>query len=305
MQYQIRTSAGPSAAVGLACVLLATVGFGLNPVFAKLAYATGLSPEAAVLYRFGLPALVLLPFLIREAKAIRPRDLALALGAGGLMGAGTLAYFRALDSLPVTLAAMVYYTYPVFVLALGRLFFAQRLGPRRMAAGGLMLGGAALAIGPSSLAPEQVGALLLVFAAPLAYGLLLNLLSTTLAQMPTLPKTAAAVLGCALVALAFTLRATDGLTPETLGLGYAVIALLALAGMLLPALLLTLGAPIVGATTTGIVSAAELVIAIVAGWAFLGEHATPIQLAGCLLIVVAVMLASLSGKRGAEEPLAH
>lgn len=292
-------------AIGLASVLLATVGFGLNPVFAKLAYSAGLSPEAAVLYRFGLPALLLLPFLIKGMRTTGRRDMAVALAAGGLMGAGTLAYFRALDSLPVTLAAMIYYTYPVFVLALGRLFFAQRLGPRRMVAGVLILAGAALAIGPSALAPGQVGALLLVFAAPLTYGLLLNLLSTTLADMPVLPKTAASVLGCALVALPFTLHATAGLTPDSAGPGYMAIALLAFAGMLVPGLLLTVGAPIVGATTTGIVSAAELVIAIAAGRVFLGEHTTPLQTAGCLVIVAAVMLASLSGKRGAEEPAAH
>ena len=49
--------------IGFGLVILAGAGFGLNPLFAKMAYAAGLGPSGALLWRFVGLMLVTLPFL--------------------------------------------------------------------------------------------------------------------------------------------------------------------------------------------------------------------------------------------------
>ena len=283
-----------SALVGIALVLVSSVGFGLNPLFARLAYDAGLSAEAATLYRFAIPALILLPAL---RAAFRWPALAGIAGAAGIfMGIGTAAYFRALEALPVALAALIYYTYPAFALLLGRVVFGETLGLRRSLAGALVVAGAAVAIGPASLAPEQLSAAALCFLAPLAYALLLNLLATTLAPMPVLPKTAAVLLGCCVATAPLALWTGGAVWPASPA-GYGAIAALGLLGMLIPALLVTLGAPLAGAAATGVISGAELAVAMGSGWLFLDEPVRPTQLVGGGLVLGAALLAGISRQR--------
>ena len=51
------------ASAGSALVLMAAIGFGLNPLFARLLYAEGLGAEMVTLYRFIVPAFLLLFFM--------------------------------------------------------------------------------------------------------------------------------------------------------------------------------------------------------------------------------------------------
>lgn len=83
---------------GMALVLLATVGFGLNPLFARWAYLGGLTPETALVYRFLVPAAALAPFLPAALRAPAGAGRGLALGV--FVGVGTLTYFRAIAVCP-------------------------------------------------------------------------------------------------------------------------------------------------------------------------------------------------------------
>ena len=44
-------------------VITAMVGYGFNPFFARWIYEYGLSPEIIVVYRYGIPAFLMLPFI--------------------------------------------------------------------------------------------------------------------------------------------------------------------------------------------------------------------------------------------------
>lgn len=94
----------------MALVLLAAVGFGLNPLLARWAYAGGLTPETALVYRFLIPAVVLLPFVPAALRA--PGTAARGLALGALVGIGTLTYFRAIAVVPVATAALIITTQP-------------------------------------------------------------------------------------------------------------------------------------------------------------------------------------------------
>ena len=60
------------------------VGYGFNPLFARWIYAFGLSPEIGVVYRYGLPALLMLPFVTSIRN--QPRESLMAFCGGLSMG---------------------------------------------------------------------------------------------------------------------------------------------------------------------------------------------------------------------------
>ena len=89
-------------------VLTAMVGYGFNPLFARWIYAFGLSPEISVVYRYGLPALLMLPFVTSIRN--QPRESLMAFCGGLSMGLGALGYFKALSVLPVSVCVLIFFT---------------------------------------------------------------------------------------------------------------------------------------------------------------------------------------------------
>ena len=88
-------------------VLTAMVGYGFNPLFARWIYAFGLSPEISLVYRYGLPALLMLPFVTSIRN--QPRESLMAFCGGLSMGLGALGYFKALSVLLVSVCVDLFY----------------------------------------------------------------------------------------------------------------------------------------------------------------------------------------------------
>jgi drug/metabolite transporter (DMT)-like permease len=275
----VGASRDPST-VGLALMVGAAVGFGLNPLFARYAYAGGVGPEAAALYRFAVPALALLPFCLAARR--HPH--------------------AALAVLPVALPALVYFTYPAFTLVLGRILFGERIAPRAAGACACVLLACALILAPGHLTAGQAGALLLCLAAPLAYALLLHGYARWLTPLPVAARTALTLVGATLVLLPVLLLVrggTGGLLPVA-GIGWVGVAGLVTVCSLLPQLVTTLAVPMLGAGAAAVAGSMELVTTLAVGWLALGEAMTAMAAAGGGLILAAQWLGY--SRAGPTEP---
>lgn len=279
---------------GYALVALATLGFGMIPLFAIWTFRLGLSAEASAFWRYCIPALLLSPWLLRLRAGAR--DVIVLFAAGMFVGLGTYFYFAALEALPVSLAAVVYYTYPAMTLVVGWAFFAQRLGLRRIVSVALVIAGAAVTLRPSGLGPGQLGVLAMSALAPFAFAVLLNVLAVSRDGLAVPAQTAIVTSGCALALLPLALGTPGAILPATAS-GYAAVAGIGIVGMMLPALLLTKGLARIGAQAAGVISALELVVAMAAAWLVLGEAIGPWQTLGGALVVTASMVAALSRRR--------
>lgn len=126
--------------VGLGLALLAALGFGTLGVWGKLAAQVGLDPFAALAWRFGLVALILLP-LTGRGLTWRQRGPLLAVGL--LYTVATACYFAALGRITAGTTSLLLYLAPAFVILfgwlLGRRPDAARLGAVALAALGLGL----------------------------------------------------------------------------------------------------------------------------------------------------------------------
>ncbi|KHD89171.1 MAG: transmembrane protein [Bdellovibrio sp. ArHS] len=115
-------------------ISIASVGFGFLGIFAKWAFASGLSVGQFLSYRFTLAALLIWIFLLlfkpQWIKLNRRQTvIASLLGVFGYALFSTL-YFEAIDGLSVTLAALLLYTYPFWVNVFSHFFTHDKISKK-------------------------------------------------------------------------------------------------------------------------------------------------------------------------------
>lgn len=134
---------------GLVCIFLSAAGFGAMPIFAKLAYADGITLPTLLFLRFVLAGgLMAAMLLLRGVRWPTGGALWTLIGMGAFGYAGqAFCYFAALHYATAGLTALLLYLYPVIVTLLSAVVFRRALTPLRLGAVFAALFGTALAVG--------------------------------------------------------------------------------------------------------------------------------------------------------------
>lgn len=281
----------PITATGV--VVLAMIGYGFNPLFARWIYAEGLSPEISVFYRYGLPALLMAPFLKTTLRF--PRESLLSFIGGLAMGVGALGYFKALAVLPVSLCILIFFTYPLFTIMVSSLVFRIPLTRRNFSASILILLGCAFTLTPSGdFSTDQWIAVLWCFLAPLGVTTIILIFSLKIRNMRKLSSTSLLLCGNTLVGTV-ALYFQDGerwlpLTTE----GYFAIIGVGLITALLPHLLFIWASPTAGPARTAIAGSAEFLTSLTIGWVILAEPVLWNQMLAAVAILTALLISVTS-----------
>lgn len=280
----------PVAAAPTLVILLAAVGFGLVPLFAKHLQALGVSSPAIALYRFCFSALATAPFL-PYARAKRGQAL-VVVASGVFVGLGWIGYLEAVQNVTVAAAGVVYMSYPLFALAFAWLFAGQRPGGRALAAGLLVLSAALLLLDPDQLSTSGVHALLWSLPAPMSFGLVVVVLSCLVSRLDGLERLACVMLGASLglAPLAAAGTGAGSALPGSVA-GWALVLGLAAVTALLPQLLYVLACRHVGPARTSAAGAFELPTMFAVGWLAFGEPLSLAELAAGSLILAATLVA--------------
>jgi len=129
-------------------VLLSTLGFGSIAMFAKIAYAAGVSPSLLLALRFLLAGAFLAPVVwLKRIPMPRGRVLAGFILMGALYTAQSQSYFTALMYASSGLVALLLYIYPILVTALALLLGWERLNRRTLTLLALATAGLAITLG--------------------------------------------------------------------------------------------------------------------------------------------------------------
>lgn len=276
------------AAVGLLLTLASAGLYGLNIVFARLASFDGIGGTSLVFYR-----VVLMLALVGAAAALSRAPLSVPRGERGALLALALstavigsAYLSSVAFIPVTVAVVVFYTFPVLIVLASPLVTGAPLTPGLVGSAGAALLGVALVIGPAfeGLDPRGVA---LAFAASIATavqffaaakaartGLIAKVLWI---HLLVLPATALFALGSGGLNAPGDLLLAPLAVALTIG-GY-------LFGFFLQLAAIARSSPVVA----GIAYCAEPVVAALSSAAILGEGLSGVQWLGGAVVIAAIV----------------
>ncbi len=291
--------------IGPALILLAGCFWGSMGIFVRRLTDYGFSSIQIVAIRVTLAALIFCILLfIKDPSGFRisVKDIPLFLGLGfGSILFFTVCYFTAITMMPLSTAAILLYTSPIWIMLMSVLFFREKLTGRKLLALVLAFAGCVLVSGVSGEGMTLTG-LLVGLGSGIGYGLYSILGTVALRRYSPYTVTTYtfvfAALGSWLICRPAEMLAKFAAAPNLPGLVFFCV-LTALVTAVIPFLAYTLGLQTVEASRAGILATVEPLVATLIGVAVFSEPLTLLSGLGMLLILAAVVL--LNGKTESEN----
>ena len=286
------TTPAPGSLAGVLVTAFAAVSISLTLVLTPLVYDAGMSPLTVIAVRplVFAAAVWLLYRATSRPLSLPGRDRAIAFGLGVLYLIGTGGYLASVVTLPISLAVLVFYTYPLLTLVISCLVERQRPRALELAALLVALVGLALALGVEFDRLHPVG-LALVGTGALAMANSFYWLGRKLGGVDTAVATFHMGLSGFAVGLAALLASGTMAWPDQQGawgwLLFAGILVTFTAGFFG----MFRGVALIGSVRAATIMNLEPVATIGLAFVILGERLTAWQLVGAALVVGAVVAA--------------
>lgn len=288
---------GPAwnAFLGYVFVLLAGVGFGFLGIFGRLAYQSGLNIGELLTFRFTLATVILfIGLLVFNPKLIRVSFkqifISAALGVFGYAVFSTL-YFKSIEGLSVPLAALLLFTFPIFV-NLGAHFILQEKLSRKQTTSLVIacIGLGILLWGP--LVANSLSSVVYALVAALSYSI--YVLVSGRYQQNIQPLSASLyVMASAGLALYLFHQPDFAKLLELSAPQIYIIFGIALVSTIGPLTLFLAGLQRLSSSKASIAVMIEPVVATLAAGTLLNETLTGLQLFGAALVMIALVLNAL------------
>ena len=282
--------------IGPLLIILAGCFWGSMGIFVRKLTGWGFTSVQIVAIRVTLAALFFSLLLLVKDRAgfrIALRDIPLFLGLGfGSILFFTVCYFTAITMMPLSTAAILLYTSPIWILLMSVLFFHEKLNRRKLLALALAFAGCVLVSGISGDGVTLTG-LLVGLGSGIGYGLYSILGTVALRKYSPYTVTTYTFLfaaaGSWLICRPAEMvsRFTSAAEPVSLLL---FCCLTALVTAVIPFLAYTLGLRTVEASRAGILATVEPMVATLVGILVFSEPLTLLSGLGMLLILSAVIL---------------
>lgn len=273
--------------LGLGCGVIAAFCFSMGVLLSPTVYAAGGGAATIVVVRLALilPAFTLFAVLTRHPIVLPPRQRLVAFGLGILTAFQTLIIFTSFRYIPISLAILIEYIYPLLVLLAMRVLFGEELTAARLVAMAVALVGLALALQVELRAAQPLGIFLAALSAVLV--------ATRLIASSRFLRTADVIrllihMQVAGLAVVLPLFAALGQLqfPQTLEGMAALGGMAAFSGV---GVFLSLKAlTLIGPTRASMAQAMESVFTVTLAGVLLGESLTPQKMLGAAMVIGAV-----------------
>lgn len=281
-----------------ATLLLIALMMGANHVAARIAFNHGVDVATAVVFRSTVTALVIVALLamkgVRVSFTARHKRMLPLIGL--LIGIQSLCLYSSVARLPVALALLAFNTYPIWTALWARVVYRQRPERALLIAMPVILLGLALALDVLGAASglgaagqwSRIGAgVAFALAAAGTFGLALVITQHEAGDVDGRVRTATTMGIAGLVALA-SVGVQGGFHLPDAAAGWGGLAALTfLYGTAFTIMFTVL--PRLGVVGNSAVMNVEPVFALVLAWLILGQAIAPVQVAGALLVVGAVV----------------
>ena len=288
-----------------ATLLLIALMMGANHVAARVAFNHGLDVATAVVFRSTITAIVVAVIIVVQGVRLQftARHKRMLPAIGLLIGVQSLCLYSSVARLPVALALLAFNTYPIWTALWSALIYRKPPEKAMLVAMPVILVGLALALDVFGAASglgasgqwARIGAgVAFALAAAGTFGLALVLTQHEAGDVDGRVRTGTTMTIAALVAMA-TVALQGGFHLPTAPAGWGGLAALTfLYGTAFTIMFTVL--PRLGVVGNSAIMNVEPVFALVLAWLILGQAIAPVQVAGALLVVGAVMALGLRKK---------
>lgn len=273
---------------GLLLAFVSAAAFGTNIVSAQIAGQAGLSGPLLVFYRVLLMLILVggVALAWRSSLRLAPHERQPVLLFGFATALVSIAYLSSVSFMPVSVAAVVFYTFPILIVLAEPLLTPAPFRADRFTVALIAFLGVALVVGPDLHGLDPRG-LALAFLASLS-ATAQFFAAARCAQVPTLPKLFWSHIVILPVALAI-LFVTGGLLPPQAFLLAPVAIAITYGGYIVGFLCQLLALSRIAPGPAGLAFCAEPVFAVAIAAIVLAERLGPLQYAGGALVIVALV----------------
>ena len=279
---------------GVLLVTASAASFGVMPILSKYAYDDGTEPVGLLAVRFTVAAAALGAIVaLRRLPRPEPRTLVALLLLGGVgYLVESLAYFEALTRTSASLVALLLYLYPSLVVVLSAVVFRER--PSAITAGcvAASLTGTALTIGP--VGGGELPGVLLGLLAALSYAIYIVVSARVVRPLSPLVAGAWVMTGASVSYVVLALVRRPQLPPTADA--WAATITIALLCTVVAMVTLFAGFARLGAPDASVVSTVEPVVTVALAALLLDERLNPLQLAGGVVVLTAVVALARAGR---------
>jgi drug/metabolite transporter (DMT)-like permease len=282
-------------------ILLAGMLWGFMGYFVRTLEGIGVSSTGAILLRCGLAAVLFgITILVQDSRMFRVklRDIWCFIGSGLCsMLFFTYCYFRSMDYIDLSTAAILLYTAPSIVIILSRFIFKERFTPLKVLAVVLAFTGCCLVSGIGS--GERFSAVGVLLGLGSGFGYALYSIFARLAMDRGYNSLTVNFYTCLLAAAgAWVIWGTQAVPVMCSSAGNALLCVAAaVITCYLPYLLYTRGLSGVEAGRASIMASVEPVVATLTGVFIFHEELTPTGFCGIVLVLGAIVLLNTSPEK--------
>ncbi|RZJ26952.1 MAG: DMT family transporter [Haliea sp.] len=290
------------SSAAFATLLLIALMMGANHVAARIAFNNGVDVATAVVFRSVVTTLVIVALLavarVRISFTARHKRMLPLIGL--LIGIQSLCLYSAVARLPVALALLAFNTYPIWTALWSWVVYRQKPERAMLIAMPVILIGLALALDVFGAASglgasgqwARIGAgVAFALAAAGTFGLALVITQHETADVDGRVRTATTMAIAGLIALCMVGTQGGFHLPQAPAGWAGLAALTFLYGTAFTIMFTVL--PKLGVVGNSAIMNVEPVFALVLAWLILGQSIAPVQVAGALIVVAAVMVLGL------------
>lgn len=283
-----------SRKLALAMVVLATIGLAFKGVFARFAYAEGMTVAMLLVLRFAIAT----PFFWvgawmqreRSKSALTAADYSRCVAAGGLFFVSAYCDFSAIALLGAALSRIVLFTFPALVILLQAARERRAPAPAQLAVFGVAYAGLLLVLAPRISGETAADWRGIGYAqgAALSYAVFFEWSQHLTRRVGSVRFNAIANSATMLVVLTVVAPLLSGVDYGFSVRGLGWVAVIATVCTALPFFLLYEGIRRYGASRASLVTLLGPGVTIVAAYLFLGEQLAPLQWLGFGVVSIAV-----------------
>ena len=284
--------------LGFFCVFLAGVGFGFLGIFGRLAFDSGLGVGQLLAFRFLFASIVLAIGILFYKPQLFKLNLSQFLissflGAGGYAVFSTL-YFMSIQGLSVSLAALLLFTFPIFVNIGSHFFLNEKMNKKQFLSLVIACSGICILLwGPVFF--DSIVSIFYALTAAITYSVYVLFSGKYQKNVNPLSSSLYVIFSAAVALILFhhvNILSIQNLTNHQIFyiLGLSVIC------TILPITLFLIGLQHLSSGKASIVVMIEPVVAALAAWIILDEKLRPLQFLGMALVLSSLILNNYNKK---------